>query len=156
MVQKYGTLYSNCPMRMTAVTYNVEYLLRRLLFAIITVSAGLHNGSITLILVVTLTVLHSVYLIHLRPFYAQDRWLDLAGEVLLLYGFFGMMICEIESGDPQNAIKIGWFSIVSLSLLTLMHIVNLASDSVTKLFAKIKTVIKQRCQPRNKQPDSSS
>ena len=83
-------------MRWSAVTYNVEYLMRRLLFAIITVTAGLECASVALILVVTLSVLHSVYLIQVRPFYAWDRKIDLVGEVLLLYCFFGMISCLIE------------------------------------------------------------
>lgn len=96
MVQKFGTLYSNCRKRWSAVTYNVEYLSRRFLFAIITVTTGLESGSIALALVVTLSVLHSVYLIQVRPFYAWDRKIDLVGEVLLLYCFFGLMFCSTK------------------------------------------------------------
>jgi len=77
-----------------AVCYNVVFLVRRMIFAIITAFAGSVDGGLTIALVVIEFILYSFYLIAVKP---QDNKvanrIELISEVLLTYCFFGIMFC---------------------------------------------------------------
>jgi hypothetical protein len=65
---KIGTLYQSINVKsFSAVCYNVAFLVRRLIFAVITAFAGRFDGGLTVALIVTELVFFSVYLVTIKP-----------------------------------------------------------------------------------------
>ena len=92
---KIGTLYESLNVKsFPAVCYNVVFLARRMIFAVITAFTGSLDGGLTVSLVVIEIILFSLYLVAVKP---QDtkagNRVELISEVFLTYCFFGMMFC---------------------------------------------------------------
>ena len=144
MQEKFGTLYLGGTLkRFDAVLFNVEFLVRRALFAIVAVFIGTRTVGLTIICIIVLGTLHSVYLLTTRPHTLWERRLELFGESLLLYCFFGVLLCEMEA-NPFVKNSFGWFSVASVSLLVVIHIVIMMSDSVLTFFRKSKVFLTKK------------
>jgi len=141
MQEKFGTLYLGGTLkRFAAVLFNVEFLVRRALFAIVTVFIGTRTVGLTLISIVVLGTLHSVFIITTRPHTLWKRRFELVGECLLQFCFFGVMLCELET-NPIVKYSFGWFSVASVITLVLVHLVNMMTDSFKTLFRKLKVYL---------------
>ena len=150
MQEKFGTLYLGGTLRrFDAVIFNVEFLVRRALFAIVAVFIGTRTVGLTLICVVVLGTLHSVFMLTTRPHTLWQRRFELVGECLLLYCFFGVMLCELET-NPIVKYSFGWFSVASVVILVFIHLINMMTDSVKTLFRKFKLFVSKKCR-KNKQ-----
>lgn len=141
----FGTLFLGGTLkRFDAVLFNVEFLVRRALFAMVAVFIGTRTVGPTLICIVVLGTLHSVFLMTTRPHTPWKRRFELVGECLLLYCFFGVMLCELET-NPFVKYSFGWFSVASVIILVLAHLVNIMTDSVKTLFRKAKMYVTKKC-----------
>jgi len=129
-----------------AVFYNVVFLARRMIFALITAFAGSFDGGLTVSLVVIELVLFSIYLAAVKPQETRvGNRVELVSEVLLTYCFFGMMVC-LSTTEPKQQYFVGWLSVTTIITLVLVCVCYLASDSVLSILQwfKKKIVVRRR------------
>jgi len=95
MIQKYGTLWANYRIdQLASLHYYSVFLLRRLIFAFVSVHLGLRNGGLTLIVACYISILYQVlYLVEFHPNKdAKDQKLEVFSEFMLLYFFYGILV----------------------------------------------------------------
>lgn len=131
---KIGTLYQGIELKSyPAVCYNVVFLARRLIFALITAFAGSFDGGLTVTLVVIELIIFSIYLAAIKPQETRvGNRIELMSEVLLTHCFFGMMVC-LSTTEPKQQYLVGWLSVTTIITLVLVCVCYLASDSVLSL-----------------------
>lgn len=136
---KYGTLWMGLRTKsMNALMYNVVFLTRRFLFALISVFAGPYDAGLALVLQVSLCIAYCLYLLEARPQESpKDQRLELAAEILLLYCFCSILFCEIER-RPETKYGFGWFSVICSFTLILVMYLNMLFEAVSKLILYIK------------------
>lgn len=69
--------------------------------------------------------------------------MELISEILLLWCFFGLIFCETES-NPFTKLSMGWFSVVSVAVLVLMHLLNMGFLTITNLLKDASMYLKKR------------
>ena len=81
---------------------------------------------------------YHLYIVNLRPQRdASANKIELASEVMLLYSFFGIMVCEQEE-NPVNRYGVGWFSVSLIVTIVSIQIVYMLSDAAGYIIQKIK------------------
>ena len=142
---KIGTLYQSINLKSyPAVCYNVVFLARRMIFALITAFAGSFDGGLTVALVVIELILFSIYLAAIKPQETRvGNRIELMSEVLLTHCFFGMMVC-LSTTEPKQQYLVGWLSVTTIITLVLVCVCYLASDSVSALLQWLKKKIALR------------
>lgn len=138
-LNKYGTLWDGMRNKhYDAVLYNIVFMIRRFLFAIITVFVGSYDGSFALVLNVGLSIAYSIYLIHVKPKNSlRAHRLEVISETLMLYCFFGFMFCEAEA-NPIIKYSLGWWSVISVGLLVALQYLNMIYEGISEATFKIK------------------
>jgi hypothetical protein len=81
--------------RFGALLYSIVFLSRRMLYALASAFIGTFDGGLTLVMVSLISLAYHVYICKVRP--KDDintNKVELTSEVLLLYSFYGLMVCE--------------------------------------------------------------
>jgi hypothetical protein len=145
---RYGTLWSGLKSNhFDAVIYHVVFMVRRYLFALISVFAGSYDGGLALLLNVSLSIVYCLYVTHTRPHDSTKYYrLELTIETLLLFSFYGFLACEIEP-NPKTKYRFGWWSVACISVLILIMYVNMVYEGVYSL---IRFIRRKAYRPRAK------
>lgn len=130
-------------------------MLRRVLFAFVTIFAGAFSGAIALILNVYLSYLYISYLAGLRPHEnKKDDKLELISELLLLYCFFGIIFAEIED-NPVSKYSLGWYSVICVCILVGVQVLNMMLEGLISLIKSLRQQwikIKAKCAKKRPEP----
>jgi hypothetical protein len=152
-IDKYGSLWEGVREKhFDAVIYYVVFMLRRLLFACITVLLGPFFGEIGLVSSVSLSTIYLCYLLHVSPKSSpSDNRLEIASEILLVYCFISVMMIQTQS-SPRARYSLGWASVANACALVGILYINLLFRGVKGLirdmiryYKKYKPKIKDLC-----------
>jgi hypothetical protein len=150
-----GTLFRGIKTeKLSSIMYYIVFMVRRLAFATITVFAGPFDGGLSIVLAVSLSISYHLYLLIVKPNRSRKvQYLEVIGEVLLLYSIFGIMFCEYDP-DPLKKYRIGWFSVGCVVSLILLHVINLLREAVVHAYYYIKRVYTQYRQESQESSES--
>lgn len=151
--EKYGTLWSGINTgKHEAVQYFTLFMVRRVIFAFISVHLGPVSGGLVLITVcyVSLSIQVS-YLLEVHPYLnKREQYLEVLSEILLLYFFYGVLIDEL-CVDPVQKFHVAWLSVLCFCALFLVNVANIIFDSISSNFAYLKALyIKHIIRPKPK------
>ena len=147
---KYGTLWEGTDTRnFAAVQYSTVFLVRRLVFAVVSVNIGPWDGGLVIITVCYINLAQQVlYLLVVKPnAEPKEQMLEVICEILLTYFFYGLMIAEAWP-QPLTKFRIGWFSVGSIGLLFVIMLGNILIDSVKKNYLWLKSLYLQKCKKK--------
>lgn len=136
-IKKYGTLYQNVDTSThLKTTYIVSFLLRRLMFAVLTAFVARHNGSFGISMVVILNMIVQVYLVAVQPLVSGNR-IELASEILLHYTFLSFVFADMQF-TPVSSYNMGWFSVAIVGSLIVINLLNMFIEVVSSAYRSAK------------------
>jgi len=136
-IKKYGTLYQNVDTSShLKTTYIVSFLLRRLVFAVLTAFVAKNNGSFGISMVVILNMIVQVYLVAVQPLVSGNR-IELASEILLHYTFLSFVFADMQF-TPVSSYNMGWFSVAIVGSLIAINLLNMFIEVVSSAYRSAK------------------
>lgn len=99
------------------------FLLRRLLFAVLTAFVAKRNGSFGIAMVLILNMNVQVYLVAVQPLMSGNR-IELASEILLHYTFLSFVFADLQF-SPVSSYNMGWFSVAIIGSLIAINLLNM-------------------------------
>lgn len=145
MKDQIGTLWKDVDTKRPITRYyNIWFLARRFVYGAVCGFIGTWDGGLTVCSVVYMSIGYTVYCLQFSPHQSSfDNRIELISESLLLYGFYGVMVCVVEN-DPERRHQIGWVCIGIITLLTAIKVYILIEDGIRYCIAEYKSYFAKR------------
>lgn len=120
--EKWGILWDSYKTRDSwAIMYIPVFLVRRIIFAFISVHIGYRSGCLVLMSVLYLSLGQQIgYLVSVKPYTdPEEFYMEVFSEICLMYFFYGVLITEL-CVDPKTKFRFGWFAAAWVAILFLI------------------------------------
>lgn len=138
--QKFGTLWSGLKVDdYMSINYYTVFLIRRLVFSIVSVHLGLRSGVLVLIGAIYISVFYqTMYLLKERPNADPfDQTIEVFSEICLLYFFYSLLMTETCS-SPLVKFEFGWFTVGIFALLFTTQVYAILHSALGKYIINLK------------------